>query len=361
MKERQSNIELLRLVCMFMIVWIHFAGYSIIQCSESYVTQTGFVSVFPQLILGLCWCAVNTFILISGYFSIRPKAKSFFGLYLTCAFYAGLLYVVHMYLSDSHFNRWAIYNTLMPFGLWKSSTNWWFIPNYLILYILSPILNKIADNVSKREFQYFLVLMSIVVFYFGWYRHEVWSEAGVNFFNFVYIYFIGRYIALHTRRNKFIANGGGTLLWLLFGLTIGVIEWLCLNTQPIFSWMWQNGYNSPLCIGASICLFMTFKLINMRPSKVINYMAASALPIYLVHNCKYICEYLYVQVTRIYDSYPLWEAYLLICAVALALVILIPLLDKLRLLITNPIQRWCCNGYYAIKPKLISVFDKCQR
>ena len=238
MKERSSNIELLRLVCIFLIIWIHFTGHSIIECSEMYSSQTGFLSMLPLLLRGICLCAVNTFVLISGYFSIRPKAKSFFNLYLVCAFYAGTLYVTHLYLTDSHLNRWVVYNTLMPFGLWKTSSDWWFIPNYLILYILSPLLNKLIDHISKRQFQYFLLLQAVVVFYFGWYRNEDWSGMGYNFINFIFLYFIGRYIAIYCKSERCFANRGRYfLLWVLFGVIIGAIDWVTFTIKPFFSWM----------------------------------------------------------------------------------------------------------------------------
>lgn len=355
MKERESNIELLRLVCMFMIIWIHFTGYSIMECSEHYALQTGFASMLPQLIHGLCWCSVNTFILISGYFSIRPKAKSFFNLYLVCAFYAGILYVIHLYATGSHLNRWVVYNTLMPFGLWKTSSNWWFIPNYLILYILSPILNKVIDNISKREFQYFLLLQAIVVFYFGWYRNEAWNGMGLNFINFIFLYFIGRYLALHYDRAKFFANGGGAIIWLLFGLLTGIISWLVNTYKLTIPWMiFTNQYNSPLCIVAAIGIFMSFKSLHIKHSKFINWLAASALPIYLVHNNFYIgADKLYKFVTNVYDTMPMIVAYAILLGVSIALVIGIPIIDKLRLLITNPICNEMCKIYYRLKARIV--------
>ena len=343
---------------MFMIIWIHFTGYSIVECAEKYARQSGFVSLLPQLIHGICWCAVNTFILISGYFSIRPKAKSFFNLYLVCAFYAGILYVSHLYLTGSHLNRWVIYNTLMPFGLWEKSTHWWFIPNYMILYMLSPMLNKLIDNISKREFRLFLLLQAIVVFYFGWYRNMVWNDLGLNFINFVFLYFIGRYIALYSNESKFVANGGGGLLWLLFGVIMGIISWLVNMTNIQISWMvFTEQYNSPLCIASAISLFMSFKLIHIRQNRVINWLAASALPIYLVHNNFYIIsETLYKSITHIYDNNSMPATYGLLFAISVAIVVGIPVIDKLRLLITNPICNVLCNMWYAIKPRLKEIF-----
>lgn len=360
MNERQSNIELLRLVCMFLVIWVHFSGHSIIVCSEEYASQMGWEAIIPRLIRGICLCAVNTFILISGYFSIRPKAKSFFNLYLLCAFYAGVLYITHLYLTGSHLNRWVIYNTLMPFGLWKTSSDWWFIPNYLILYILSPLLNQLIDNISKRKFQFFLLLQAIVIFYFGWYRNEDWSGMGYNFINFIFLYFIGRYIAIYCKSERCIANGGGYFLfWMLFGVIMGAIDWVTFTIKPFFSWMWFNGqYNNPLAIASAICLFMSFKSMNIKYNRVINWLAASALPIYLVHNNNYIvAQSLYKYVTQIFDTHSTIIAYGMIFLISIALMICIPVFDKLRMLITNPISKWLCDVYYRVKPCILSFFN----
>lgn len=362
MNERQSNIELLRLVCMFLVIWVHFSGHSIIVCSEEYASQMGWEAIIPRLIRGLCWCAVNTFILISGYFSIRPKAKSFFNLYLVCAFYAGTLYITHLYLTGSHLNRWVMYNTLMPFGLWKSSSDWWFIPNYLILYILSPLLNQVIDNISKRKFQYFLLLQAIVVFYFGWYRNESWNGMGLNWINFIFIYFIGRYIAIYCKSSKCLSSKSGIycVLYISFGIILGMIDCVTSAIKPFFSWMWFNGqYNNPLAIASAICLFMSFKSMNIKYNRVINWLAASALPIYLVHNNNYIiAQSLYKYVTQIYDTHSTTIAYGLIFLISIALMICIPLFDKLRMLITNPISKWLCDVYYRVKPCILSFFNR---
>ena len=360
MNERQSNIELLRIVCMFLILWVHFAGHCIIEGASTYTLHTNIVSIFPQIINGICLCAVNTFVLISGYFSIRPKAKSFFKFYLMCAFYAGILYVIHLYLTGSHLNRWLVYNTLMPFGLWKTSSNWWFIPNYMILYILSPILNEIIDHLSKRKFQYFLLLQSFIVFYFGWYRNFGWNEMGFNFINFIFIYFVGRYIARYSDQFSIkIKREWYFVLWIAIGTLIGAIAWLTCCNKLSFSWVWYNcQYNSPLCVMSAVCLFMAFKSMNVKNNKIINWFAASIFPIYLVSDNNFILStHLYKNISLIYDSFVPLFSYLLILAISLGLMLCIPLIDKLRLFITDPIEKFLCKQYYRIKPKLLSFFD----
>lgn len=356
-KDRDSNIELLRLVCMFMIVFGHFLFHGIFSRSMVYPTQSGWDSLCPKLMYGFALCAVDTFVLISGFYSIRPKAKSFFNLYLQCAFYAGILYLIHLYLTGSHINRWCLYNTVMPFSY---NPGWWFIPQYLMLYILSPILNKVVENTSKRQFLLFLSLMAVVILYFGHYRQYTFhfAENGFNFINFIFLYFIGRYLALHLFQNWSLKKqrllfGCG---YMICALLIGLVSWA--HQRYIHSWnpiFLVESYTHPICILSAICLFLFAKACSFK-SKVVNWFSASALAIYLLQECIYYRSEIYQYVANIYDTPPHqpFAIYGALIGVALGLVLLCPLLDKIRILITTPINVCLCRLWYKTK-NLIKV------
>lgn len=334
---------------MFMIVIGHFVYHGIMAKSVVYPTQTGWYSFCPMLIHALCFCAVNTFVLISGYFSIRPKAKSFFNLYFIVAFYACSMYIAHLYATGLHLNRWAIFNTIMPFGLWKTSTEWWFIPNYILLYILSPILNKAIDAMTKREMQISLLLLSIAIFYFGWYRNMGWSESGYNFIQFVFMYFIGRYLSLHTATPKHGWRWG--LGWLMGAVVIAAINFYQPFASPIF---WYNdSYSSPLAVMVAVCLFNAFRSMPIKNIRIINWFAASALAIYLVHDCAYVRDFLYGTIAGIYDTHSMLMAYCLIFAIGIGIMICVPCIDKIRMLITNPLVKYSTLLFDRIKEKTI--------
>lgn len=68
---RQSQFELLRLVCIFGIVTMHTWGVF-------YSTASGMNQVFGILINSLFNTCVSIFVLISGYFGIEGTAKKIF-------------------------------------------------------------------------------------------------------------------------------------------------------------------------------------------------------------------------------------------------------------------------------------------
>ena len=64
-KERQSNIELLRIFLMLGVIILHYNGVGALYSAHgiNYLIVIGLES--------LCICAVDLFMLISGYFSAR--------------------------------------------------------------------------------------------------------------------------------------------------------------------------------------------------------------------------------------------------------------------------------------------------
>lgn len=68
MKERSSNIELLRIVALWMIVVYHIFAFCIFQNYQD-------VSIFYKAIWLPLHIGVVLFILISGFFRIKPSVK----------------------------------------------------------------------------------------------------------------------------------------------------------------------------------------------------------------------------------------------------------------------------------------------
>lgn len=83
---RQSNIEALRMLSMLMVLNLHsFWGYEhgsgVMQALDFFRESTSI-------------CAVNVFLLISGYFGIKWKWKSFYNLIFQIFFYSFAVYIV---------------------------------------------------------------------------------------------------------------------------------------------------------------------------------------------------------------------------------------------------------------------------
>ena len=137
--ERKSNFELLRLIAMFLVVLHHFCSHGIIlywkiapiNINPFNIQACEFLSIGGSI-------ANNIFIIITGYFTITSsfKFKKVLKLYLQTLFYSLCIFCIftllsgHNLLLDSN-------HSLFPVNL----NSYWFITNYLGLYLLSPIIN----------------------------------------------------------------------------------------------------------------------------------------------------------------------------------------------------------------------------
>ena len=83
-KKRLANIELLRMVSMFMVLMLHTRHPNTIDDSLGSMFWRSFSA-----------CGVDTFILISGYFGLRPSVKSWLHFLIPPTFYTLLLCTIN--------------------------------------------------------------------------------------------------------------------------------------------------------------------------------------------------------------------------------------------------------------------------
>ena len=176
-KIRASNIELLRIISMFIIVIYHFLAYSVIPNSPelNYITQP---------LITVLHIGVVCFVLISGYWGIKFSLKGFTKLFLYCSFYSILIYAVAVILNPELFSIALSIKSIIP-------DQWWFIPVYLCLFLIAPIINIPLNTKSYQTKLFFIIILGIISFGFGLLVPSL--STGKNPLNFVLIYYIGNY------------------------------------------------------------------------------------------------------------------------------------------------------------------------
>jgi hypothetical protein len=104
-------------------------------------------------------------------------------------------------------------------------------------------------------------------------------------------------------------------------------------------------YNSPLVIISSIAFFLFFRTLRIR-SKLINWLASSALAIYLMHENSVIRDHLYNYISEIGKQTTngfLLTGYFIILAIEIMVICI--LIDQIRIFVMSPIERilWKIN------------------
>lgn len=337
-KARLSNYELLRLVSMLMVLNLHsFWGFE---------HGSGIRQAFDIYRETACICAVDTFILISGYFGIRWKVKSIFNLLFQVAFYSFVIYGICILLGGANFS-WIDFGSNFK-CFYKS---WGFISSYIVLYFLSPALNSVSEQSSSTKL---LVMISVLLL------ANIFI-MGLNIIvTFSVLYLIGRWI----RKTNSVANLQirSGLLFLVTTTIIFCIVYVLyilfhLDAVRMQSLFFGYNYSAPLVIIQAVGLLLFFgrMQISERLSKIINWCSSSCLAIFLIHMHPSVKEFYYKFTEELYDK-PYWEHVCILLLLFLCVFIASILFDKIRILISNIVYNIVLR-LWEIFPLRLRTFD----
>jgi len=152
MGKRESNFELLRILSMFLIVLYHviFHGNIIKFTTGSLQAMFEFIKFFTMI-------HVNCFILIMGYFQSKSefKIKKVYSILFQVWFYNILLNSLLNGFGIVEYTNIEFINAISPFNL----NSYWFVYCYLIMYILSPFVNKVIEKTDRITLKKLIILL----------------------------------------------------------------------------------------------------------------------------------------------------------------------------------------------------------
>ena len=265
--ERLSNFEALRLLSIFLIVFYHFLRW-LVQDNSGFDWVRALWIPFHV--------GVICFVLISGYFRIRPSSRGLLML-------LGILFVYSIPdIVRGVMHAESGYDILHSFQF-VSHSWYWFVIVYLELYLISPLLNTYFDHASIRGQWYLFGVLALIAIYFGWFSKETSFAEGKNLVNFMLIYQTGHLLKEYSSRWK-------ALDWkLLVGSYLGlnvflVVSFMLTRGGWLGSIIWKLSfpYNSPLLLLNASLLFILFGKMEFH-SRSVNRLAKHSFAIYLIH------------------------------------------------------------------------------
>lgn len=84
---------------------------------------------------------------------------------------------------------------------------------------------------------------------------------------------------------------------IFIGSVVLMAIFVTIQTGWRFPFSWFN-YSAPLTIAAASGLILCFSKIKMQPNKTINFVAASAFAVYLLHTSPYVFSDFFVPIIR---------------------------------------------------------------
>ncbi|MDR1726067.1 MAG: acyltransferase [Bacteroidales bacterium] len=281
--KRDSNIELLRIVAMFLIVVHHYCVNSGLIDLFDFNNITG-NTILVQLLSFGGKVGVTIFFIISGFFMINSKFKleKVVKLIFQILFYSWLIMAILMLCGY----RYSIIEILADLnaGLVSHSTKSFFT-SYLLVNILSPVINKMLTTISKKEFKF---LLGVLLFYFcilsTFFFNDTWNYFGWAFT----CYCVGAYIRKHTNTTQHNTTQHNTTQHNIISFFICLILTysgiLILDFTQFLPWTFMiSNANKLLLFMMAVNLFMIFKNIRIKYNKIINTAAASCLGVLLIH------------------------------------------------------------------------------
>lgn len=333
-KKRDSNIELLRIISMFLVLMTHACYLSIGSPTKMEITASigsAFTRAFCEGLTDVC---VNVFILISGWFGIKTKLSRLLELVFQVLFISLVVYLILRILgltTRMSLDGWVKW-------LFIKNNVYWFVRAYLVLYVFAPVLNAFISNSDREHVKFFLVAFFVLVLIYGFYDSEGWFAGGYSPLLFMWLYVLARFMKLYP--NKFVLLEKNNY----FFIYVSTIVFAAIGSLALTFYVGKGEtvlflYSSPFILLSSICFFLFFTKISFY-SSFINWVSISCFAAYLVHCSPCFFRPYYVDlISGWYNTVPIWMFVFYTSSLILGIFIFSILLDKIRILIWNSILK----------------------
>ena len=300
--KRNSSIELLRIISMFMIVLSHYCVHNGIVRWELPIGVNRFL--IENGVLGNI--GVIIFVLITGYFYINNKEpfklRKLFILVFETLIYSSVIYLIFVLLGKESLSIKLVIKNFMPITFER----YWFMSCYIVLYIFIPYINKALNHLKRDEH---LRLIMIGIFLFSIVRLLVnKSYYGNELIQFFLFYSIGAFFGKY-KKDKLCDKKTNMIVFFCscIALVGFIIIFDLLSTKYVLfeRFSYYIFYRtSIIAIIFSVSLFNIFSKIKSFYNGFINTISSLVLGVYLISDNYYVRHIIWNGVSK-YISSPL--------------------------------------------------------
>lgn len=292
-QERNYGIDLLRIVAIYMILILHILGQGGVL-KNIWIEADCYEAAWTMELMA--YCAVNCYALISGYVGLNSRFK------LSNLF---LLWGQVVFISVASLAIFACAGTditgsnLLHACLPVASGTYWYFTAYFCLYLLTPFINKLIQEMSGKALG---CLSIILLFLFSFMptvlrRDMFLIDNGYSPVWLGVLYIFGAILGKYKDRIR-------TNKWVLLGGYVAAVAFTVVSKFVLFHLNFFYGftlyddfilirYNSPTMVIAAVCLLLLFANLNVKKiSKVIKLLAPATFGVYIIHTEPFIWEHL---------------------------------------------------------------------
>lgn len=278
-KERASNLELYRIICMLMIVAHHYVVNSGLTSVEGpMIENPNNIKTYFLWLFGM-WgkTGINCFLMITGYFMCKSKItlKKFLKLLLEVYFYKVVIYAIFLLTSFEPLSISRVVKVLMP--VWDFEQN--FVSCFIGFWLTIPFLNILINNMDARKHRLLLWLLLGMNTVLGSIPKFNIAINYVTWFGIIYL--IASYVRIYP--NKIFEN---KRLWAWATVISVVLAMLSVLVMCRFGkghYFFVADSNKVFAVVVAFCSFLWFKNLKIKQSKIINLIGASTFGVLLIH------------------------------------------------------------------------------
>lgn len=355
-KVRDSNLELYRILVMFMIVMHHYvvnSGLMPLMGEDPLSPKSLFFYLFGM------WgkTGINCFVLITGYYMCKSKIslRKFLKLLLEVETYEILIYIVFAIFGPNGFSikEFAWYS--LPVRVISTAS---FTDCYLVFFLFIPFLNILIGHLDKRN-HVLLILYALAVYsIIGKNPISPMSMYYVSWFCVIYL--IGSYLRLYPYldRNLFFWRKSMLLAISISCVcvlgTIFFVSRFTLATSRDVVYYFVEDSNALLAVFVSVCVFMFFKNIHIKQNKLINTVGGGTFAILLIHDNLQVRLWLWNTFLNNQAVYPSNKVYIHAIVSVILIYVICSAIEFLR---SKTIENPLIDFFQGLIGKLVSRFD----
>lgn len=325
---RNSSIELLRIIAMFMILMHHFIvhnGYDVLKL------PLGPERIFFQLVMqGGGKVGVVIFFSISAWFfldreqTVKSNLKRVWIMERELLFWSLILLAFYLIFDRADLGMKLMVKSVMPLSMGL----WWYATAYAIFLALLPFLSKGLKALGR---EYHLALAAMVLVIWGltsFIPKTLGNSTLTGVFGFVYLFILISaykwYMKPFTTKQTWLMIGFGLSFFLLYTCVSISLSLLGHNIGIFIVGDWKL----PV-IMVGFGMFLLFDRVTFH-SRIINRIAQSAFAVYLITDYAASKKLLWARLFNLKNLYQQPLAILQIFGILLAIYAACTLLDFVR-------------------------------
>jgi surface polysaccharide O-acyltransferase-like enzyme len=360
--QRDSNLELLRILAMLLIIGDHLGVHSGTWPTTATTQNPVDYTLHHLFVLNMQMggqVGVTAFVLISGFFlcTSRFKLSRILKVELQMLIFSIVITVICAIINPPSVSSYQWFQAFFP----TTFKTWWFATVYIVLVALSPFINKLLGILTRREHLALVAVLFAVMSLLPTLTNDAFVIADY-LGRFVFLYCLAAYLRFYPdckpmHFHPLALIGAAIVFYVLPSLIMPLYANYNKSNPwyPLITWFLRSSPNHEriFTLFAALCLFMAFKQFRLGNNRVINFVSGTTFGIYLFSDHPFVRPGIWTHVVHAATWYSSNWFFLYCIGAVVAVFIVGAVIDTLRkYAVQDPLESAWSHVWPHIQPCL---------